>query len=128
MFKRALTRLVFAAAAFAAGPALADGAKTYEDACAACHMPKGEGIAGAFPKLTASPIVIGPVEGLADILIAGRGGMPSFAADLSDDQLAEVLTYIRSNWGNQAGPLGKDAVAAARARNQPESRESLKAH
>jgi mono/diheme cytochrome c family protein len=125
---RALTRLLSVAAVAAAGPALADGAKTYEDACAACHMPKGEGVEGAFPKLAGSPIVVGPAEPLADLLIVGRGGMPSFAADLSDAQLAEVLTYVRSSWGNQAGPLDKDAVAAARARNQPEARESLKAH
>jgi len=111
-----------------AGPALADGAKVYADACAACHMPNGEGIEGAFPKLKGSALVVGPQDALAGVLMVGRGGMPGFAGDLSDDQISEVLTYIRSAWGNAAPAVGKDAVAAARAHNRPEERESLNAH
>ena len=128
MLRRALHSFALAAAALAASPALADGAKIYEEACAACHMPKGEGVDGAFPKLAGSPLVLGSADEAANLLMAGRGGMPSFSADLSDQQMSEVLSYIRSAWGNQATAIAPDAVAAARARNQPENRESLKAH
>ena len=42
--------------------------------------------------------------------------MPSFAWRLNDQQIADVLTYIRSNWGNQAAPVATDRVTAIRAR------------
>jgi len=87
----------------AAGLAL--GQETYANNCVACHQANGEGIPGAFPALKASPLVLGDGASLLRVVLEGRGGMPTFNASLSDEQVAAVANYIRSEWGNRADAL-----------------------
>ncbi|HTI67950.1 MAG TPA: cytochrome c [Caulobacteraceae bacterium] len=112
-----------------ASAAAAPGARLFADNCAACHQPEGQGIAGAFPALAANSFVQGPAEAPLTVLLNGRGGMPTFRNDLSDEQIAGVLSYVRSAWGNKAGPVEPAAVAAARGVAQSENAAAaLQAH
>lgn len=101
-----------------AGAATAvDGKQLYGAKCAACHQSTGLGVAGVFPPVAASEWVLGDEKILTNILLHGvngemivkgityKGAMPAWNS-LSDDELAAVLTYIRSDWGN-AAPLIK---------------------
>lgn len=115
---------VVVAAADAAGP---DGATLYASRCAACHQPQGQGLAGAFPPLAGSPWPTGAEEVAARIVLHGltgpidvlgssyNGAMPAFADQLSDAEIAAVLTHVRGHFGNTAGPVAPAQVAAVRA-------------
>lgn len=101
-----------------------DGQKLFLDNCAACHRPNGLGVPGAFPALAGSKVAQGdPKEPIGRIL-NGRGGMPSFASELSDADIASVLTYVRGAWGNKAKPVVTTQVVAQR---NGAKRENLKA-
>lgn len=91
-----------------------DGGKTFEDNCSACHQATGEGIPGAFPKLAGNSFVSGDPAGPVGVLLNGRGGMPTFRDDLNDAQIAAVLTFVRSHWGNAAPAIEADFVAKVR--------------
>jgi cytochrome c6 len=113
------------AAAFAALVTLPAGAqdpppgeKLYADNCQACHQKEGAGISGAFPALAASPFVQGDPVLLTTTVLNGRGGMPAYKSELTDQQLADVLTYLRAVWGNTAAPITLEQVAATRAAAQ----------
>jgi mono/diheme cytochrome c family protein len=117
-----LTRILsvfaaLAAAAVACGPATAQdaGQAQFLSTCSACHQPTGLGIPGAFPPLAGSATAQGDPVAAASLVLNGRGGMPSFSADLSDAQIAAALTYVRSAWGNAARPVTAAQVATARA-------------
>lgn len=84
--------------------------------CAACHQEDGKGVEGAFPALAGNPFLQGPAQQAVAVVLDGRNGMPSFRADLDDRQIATVLSYARSAWGNKAGPITVEQVAAERAR------------
>lgn len=101
----------------AALPAMAQpaGEGLYADNCAACHMPTGLGVKGAFPALAGNKLVTGSPAVLTTTVLNGRGGMPAFRDELSDESLAAVLTYLRSSWGNKAAPLTPQTVAGVRA-------------
>lgn len=87
---------------------VARGEQVYNANCAACHQASGEGIAGAFPALVAAPSVVGPQAAQIDILLNGKGaGMPAWK-QLSDVEIASVITYTRNAWAN-AG-TGTDPV------------------
>ncbi|MEW7847495.1 cytochrome c [Massilia aurea] len=103
-----------AARAQAPAPAPADGKTLYAKNCAACHQANGRGIAGAFPALVASPIAIGPLDEVAEVLLKGRGGMPDFSGSLDDADIAAVLTYARTSWGNKAPPIAGAEIEARR--------------
>jgi mono/diheme cytochrome c family protein len=77
----------------------------FEKNCAACHQVTGKGIKGAFPALAGSVLAQGPETGVIEVVLKGRGGMPSFAPALDDTTLADILTYVRQAWGNHAGPV-----------------------
>jgi mono/diheme cytochrome c family protein len=62
---------------------------------------------------------VGPPELVAGTVVHGRGGMPTFGTDLSDVQIATILTYVRSAWGNQASAITPDMVAKARTSAAP---------
>lgn len=93
--------------------------------CMQCHQDTGKGIAGTYPPLAGSPIVLGdPVtpirillHGLeGDITVEGatyNGQMPSWDR-FSDEQIAAVLTYIRGAWTNQASAVDPKLVTAIR--------------
>jgi mono/diheme cytochrome c family protein len=111
--------------AVAVGAAV-DGAAVYGTRCAACHQADGKGIPGAFPPLAGSPwptgeatvpirIVLGGLQGPIDVLGATyQGVMPAFASQLSDAEIAAVLTHVRANFGNTAGPITEAQVAEVR--------------
>lgn len=96
----------------------ADGKALFAKNCAACHMASGKGIPGAFPALAASAFVQGPPAEVASVLLKGRGGMPDFSAVMSDGDIAAVLSYARSNWGNKAPALTEEEVTALRGQLQ----------
>lgn len=89
------------------------GAKIYQQKCAACHQANGAGLPPTFPPLKDSPIVAGPASGHIGIVLNGKGGMPPFK-DMSDEELAAVLTYERNSWGNNASVVKPADVKAAR--------------
>lgn len=99
----------------AQAPAPADGKTLFAKNCAACHQANGRGIPGAFPALVASPVAIGPADAVAEVLLKGRGGMPDFSNSLDDADIAAVLTYARSSWGNHAPPITGAEVTMRRA-------------
>jgi len=86
---------------------MARGESVYLKACASCHQANGEGIGGAFPALKGSAIAMGPVEGHLDIVVNGKQGsaMAAFGAQLSEVDLAAVITYERNAWGNNVGDM-----------------------
>jgi len=83
------------------------GKGVYEKACASCHQPNGEGIPGAFPALKGSALAMGPMEGHLDIVVHGKAGtaMAAFGAQLSEVDMAAVITYERNAWGNNVGDV-----------------------
>jgi mono/diheme cytochrome c family protein len=114
---RLLVRLSLAlAAGLATSPAFAqaDGAKLFAQNCSACHQLTGKGIPGAFPALAGDVLVQGPAIGPSKVVLNGRGGMPTFKAELTNQQIASILTYVRSAWGNHAPPVSVAVVAQAR--------------
>ncbi|OWJ77851.1 cytochrome C6 [Haematobacter genomosp. 1] len=123
----------FLTAAFAllAAPALADdpelfksptvltqksGEAIYNAICAGCHMPQGEGAVGAghYPALATNPMLEGadyPVY----IVLHGQKAMPAIGSLLDDAQVAEVVNYIRTHFGNDyQEPATPEMVKAAR--------------
>ena len=97
----------------------ARGEKIYAANCVACHQPTGKGVPGAFPALDGSKVVLGPQDAQIDLLLKGKAGiaMASFK-QLSDTELAAVLTYTRNAWSNKAEDniVQPKEVLAARAK------------
>ncbi|MEE8321733.1 MAG: cytochrome c oxidase subunit II, partial [Gammaproteobacteria bacterium] len=95
---------------------LVKGEQVYNSACAACHLPTGLGVPGAFPALAGSKIATGSFGDHLNIIINGKTGtaMAAFGKQLSDADIAAVATYERNAWGN-AGKLagGKGVVQPA---------------
>jgi mono/diheme cytochrome c family protein len=102
------------------------GAAIYSDACASCHLENGVGQPRYFPPLGPNAMLqqSDPL-GLEHLILAGgRIGtspsrpspmtMPSFAWKLDDQEVADVATFIRSSWGNQAAAVSASEVRAAR--------------
>ncbi|OEZ54532.1 cytochrome c [Duganella sp. HH105] len=96
----------------AAAPA--EGKALFLKNCAACHQASGKGIPGAFPALAGNSFVQGKGAEVATVLLKGRGGMPDFSDSLSDHEIATILSFVRSNWGNRATPLSESEVLALR--------------
>jgi mono/diheme cytochrome c family protein len=107
---------------------LFDGGKMhYQILCAACHQLTGAGLAGLAPPLVGSEWVEGPEGRLARIILHGVTGeitaagvtfnlaMPPLGSALDDQAIAEIMTYVRNEWGNSAAPVTPNAVKAIRA-------------
>jgi len=85
---------------------VASGEKIYTEHCSTCHQPDGEGYAQVYPNLAGNPIVRLPdPASVVTIVLHGRASMPGFATELSTSQVAEVVSYIRSAWGNDASGI-----------------------
>jgi len=107
-------------------PAMQTGARIYAVNCSACHNGDGSGQVNLFPKLAGNSVVQqGDPTSLIHVVLAGSQGaatdaqpttpaMPSLAWRLTDQQVADVLTYIRNSWGNAAPPVAPDAVRKLR--------------
>jgi mono/diheme cytochrome c family protein len=78
-----------------------DGAALYRAICQGCHMPDAHGAQGAgmYPALAANPKLASATYPALTVL-QGRRGMPAFADNLSDEQVAEVVNYVRSHFDN----------------------------
>jgi mono/diheme cytochrome c family protein len=94
----------------------ANGAQVYATICQGCHMPAGQGARGAgeYPALAANPkLAAAPYVEM--MVLTGNGAMPGFQGQLSDRQIAEVTTYIRTHFGNQYdAPVTDEEVKALR--------------
>ncbi|MET0272651.1 MAG: cytochrome c [Phenylobacterium sp.] len=118
--------LALAAGSAAAAPS---GAELYADNCAACHMPTGLGVKGAFPALAGDKLVTGPHGPLIATVLNGRGGMPAYRDELSDADLAKVISYLRTAWGNKAAAVTAEQVADVRAAKSTAPKpKNLQAH
>ncbi|MBV9027743.1 MAG: cytochrome c [Candidatus Eremiobacteraeota bacterium] len=115
------------ASAEANNPASAsDGAVVYRNNCSSCHQPDGRGLRGAFPPLAGNPTVTGNPTAVIVIVknglegrvvvngVAYSGIMPHWGGVLSDDQIASVVTYIRSSWHNSAPGVSLAQVRAVK--------------
>jgi nitrite reductase (NO-forming) len=103
---------------------IAAGKTIYSTSCFACHQPNGEGLPNAFPPLAKSDWLNKDFNAAIDIVIKGKmgeitvngkkynGAMP--AQSLSDEQVANVLSYIYSQWGNSNKEITPDMVAKRR--------------
>ncbi len=104
-----------------------DGSKLFAAHCAACHQAGGTGIPETFPPLAGSNWVNGREATVVQIVLHGLHGpltvngaaydgvMPEFGSQLSDAQIAAVLSYVRGQWGNKAGRVGVALVSTQRA-------------
>lgn len=93
------------------------GESVYNATCAACHQANGAGLPGVFPPIAGGPKATGPMEGHLDVVMNGTPGtaMQAFGAQLSDVDIAAVITYERNAFGNNKGDqIQPSAVAAAR--------------
>lgn len=105
--------------------AKADGAAVFSGNCAACHQATGLGLPGVFPPLAGSEWAMAKKDIPVQILLHGlsgtvtvkgstfAGAMPSFA-QLKDAEIAAVLSHVRKTWGNSAGEVTADDIAAGR--------------
>jgi len=92
---------------------VAHGEKVYKGNCAACHQVTGAGMPPTFPALVGSKVATGPKAGAIAQVLKGKNMMPPFS-QLSDDDIAGVLTYVASSWGNKGEIVQAADVAAAR--------------
>jgi mono/diheme cytochrome c family protein len=112
------------ASSMAANGALASsGGKVFTTNCASCHQANGQGVSGTFPPLAANPVVAGNPTTVIHIVKYGLNGaiqvkgqsyngmMPAWGQQLSNGDIAAVITYIRSSWGNTASPVTTSQVA-----------------
>ncbi len=78
------------------------GESVYATNCQSCHQKEGVGMPPAFPALQGSKIVTGKIDGQIEIMLKGKGMMPSFAKTLSGKDFAAVLAYTRNKLGTNA--------------------------
>ncbi|MEX3953245.1 c-type cytochrome [Paraburkholderia sp. EG287B] len=108
------------------GDASARGAAVYRDNCMACHRSDGRGYTRVFPALGGNPVVQGKdPTSLIHVLLAGSAlegtqsapssfTMPPFGWRLSDQEVADVSTFVRASWGNTGAPVSAADVAKVR--------------
>lgn len=92
---------------------IARGEKVYAANCAACHQANGKG-AGPIKALDGSPVVLGPTAEMMHVVLEGRanGAMPAWK-QLSDTELAAVVTFAKNHWSNKTGQLVQPAEIVA---------------
>jgi cytochrome c oxidase subunit 2 len=111
----------------ATAPGGGGGRELYETNCASCHQPGGGGLAGAIPPLGGAEIPNGPADEHIRTVLHGRQGpltvkghlyngvMPPFV-QLTDGEIAAIISYERTSWGNHGGPVSADQVRNLRGR------------
>ncbi|MFC3593204.1 c-type cytochrome [Novosphingobium piscinae] len=94
-----------------------DGEKMYRRVCAGCHMPDAKGVstgAGFYPALAANKNLMSsgyPVY----VVLKGKNGMPAVGAMMTDQQVADVVNYVRTHFGNRyKDPVKAEDVKAVR--------------
>lgn len=107
-------------------PAPGSGGEIFARYCATCHQPDGNGVEGAFPPLSDSEWVQGDKGRIIRLVLYGMQGPIEIKGNtynnvmtphgfLTDEQVAAVLTYVRSSFGNDADAVTADEVARVRA-------------
>ncbi|TMV83291.1 c-type cytochrome, partial [Thioclava sp. BHET1] len=102
------------------------GKAEFDATCSACHGVSGEGIPHGVPAFAGNSQMLGDPTNMIHAVLAGAravatgthptaAGMPSYAWKLSDQDVADVLNYVRNSWGNAATPVTADRVAGMRA-------------
>ena len=106
------------------------GRDLYVTHCSSCHQSSGEGLPTVFPPLKGSgvvnkddptkhiQVVLNGMQGARAGGVAYAAAMPPFAAALGDDEIAAVINFERSSWGNHGAPVTAGQVAAERSRPQ----------
>jgi mono/diheme cytochrome c family protein len=116
--------------------AMKAGAAVYSDSCSACHQMNGKGVPGMFSPLagSASAQSTDPTTLIRLVLEGGRtvstdarptpSSMPAYGWKLTDEEIANVLTFVRNHWGNVAAPVEASKVGAIREKLQETSHAS----
>jgi mono/diheme cytochrome c family protein len=114
------------AQALRSGDASKPGAAVYRDNCAACHRSDGRGYTRVFPALGGNPVVQGAdPTSLIHVVLEGSAlegthtapstiTMPPFGWRLTDREVADVATFVRTSWGNTGAPVTAEQVAKVR--------------
>ena len=98
-------------------PAIAEdeaGKKLFQRNCMACHQADGKGVPDVFPALAGNAFVQGDEHDAVSVLLTGRNGMPNFSRRLTDQDIASILSYVRSAWGNHGSAVSPEQVATLR--------------
>jgi mono/diheme cytochrome c family protein len=104
------------------------GKKVYLEQCLSCHQVDGLGVQNMNPSLVKTKWVLGDKTALVQVVLKGMQGVDIDGntyhsvmaphADLSDQQIADVLTYVRNSFGNKAKPITAVEVKAMRAKTK----------
>ncbi|MGB8703620.1 MAG: cytochrome c [Gillisia sp.] len=106
--------------------AIAKGKEVYAQNCVVCHQSGGGGVPNMNPPLKETEYVLGEKKELISIILKGSSAglevngqtysnnMPAFADNLKDIEIANVLTYVRNNFGNKASAISEKDVAVVR--------------
>ena len=106
------------------------GEQVYTQVCVTCHQANGEGMTGVYPPLAGSDWMAKSNETLIKIVLHGLMGeievkgakynnvMSPWGSALNDEEVANVLTYVRSSWGNTGDAVKPEEVKAVRDANQ----------
>jgi cytochrome c6 len=99
---------------------VSEGQKIFETVCLACHQAGGKGIDGIYPALDGNVLVnLDDPKVMTTTVLYGRGGMPRFNTLLNSEQLAAVISYVRSELGgNHASPVTAEYVDQIRAETE----------
>jgi mono/diheme cytochrome c family protein len=97
------------------------GADLFDNVCAACHQPDAKGAIGAaaYPRLAGDRKLVS-ADFMLTVLLGGLRSMPPVGRMMSDEQVADVVNYVRTHFGNSfAGAVSPAQVSAARRRTNP---------
>lgn len=112
------------------------GQPIYEKNCAQCHQTTGEGVPSTFPPLAKSDFLVKNKLRVIDFVLHGHDGtvlvknklymdaMPSF--NFTDEEVADVLSYVMNSWGNNAGGITPAEVAKERTKKPIKSDQEVK--
>ncbi len=91
------------------------GEELYTHVCQGCHMPDAKGAigAGAYPALAANAHLVAAIYPIT-VVLNGQRAMPNIGANMSDEQVANVINYVRTHFGNHY----KDVITAAQVKAQ----------
>lgn len=94
---------------------LALGEEVFTNVCSACHQPQGEGIEGIYPALAGNQFVtLEDPQPVIEVVLTGRGGMPRFGDSYTNEEIAGIISYIRTAWENDASEVDPSTVEEVR--------------